>query len=211
MGELDHWIWTVPNLATGASSIQGCLGATYFGGRHEGLGSANHILPLNNQTFLEVLGPSGESGLLAPKLKASQPRIATFAVRTGSLEGIADMAIDLGLRAKGPQGFTRLQSDGTPLRWRLLQIHGHDFGDYLPFFIDWGSSPHPSIAMPSHVSVESFLVSHASAKLASIYDSLGIPVTVQQGPSRMVLTLRSERGEVVLEGRGNSDLLTEEW
>jgi hypothetical protein len=210
MGELDHWVWTVPDLSVGAAWIREKLGSTYFGGRHEHLGSANHILPLDDLKYLEVLGPSEEIGLLTPKLASCAPRIATFAIRAVSLESVASLAADLGLTPKGPRSYTRLQADGTSLSWQLLELRGHNFRDYLPFFIDWGSSPHPSSALKAQSSVESFAVTHPSEELASLYRALDIPVSVYKGARAMTLQLKTPRGPLTLEGLGESTLLNAE-
>jgi hypothetical protein len=210
MGLLDHWVWTVPDLSTGAAWIQQRLGPTYFGGRHKGLGSANHILPLNDCTYLEVIGPSEEIGLLTSSLKSCRPRIATFAIRLRSLERVADAARAVGLSTIGPQDYTRIQANGAPLSWRLLELRGHRYGDYLPFFIEWGSSTHPSTVLQAQVSVESFVLVHPSVELPSLYASLGVPVAVQQGPPLMTLTLRTPSGAIMLEGRGDSAFLAVE-
>jgi hypothetical protein len=210
MGELDHWVWTVPDLSVGAAWIREKLGPTYFGGRHEHLGSANHILPLNDRRYLEVLGPSEEVGLLTPALVSCDTRIATFAIRAAPLEVIASLATDLGLTAKGPKSYTRLQADGTPLSWRLLELRGHKFRDYLPFFIDWGASSHPSSPLTAQSSVESFAVTHPSEELASLYRALDIPVPVYKGERAMTLQLKTPRGPITLEGRGELALVNAE-
>ena len=207
VGKLDHWIWTVPDLATGAEQIRTRLGPTYFGGRHDGLGSANHILPLGDDRYLEVLGPSNDLGSLGCFLKTSTPRLAAFAIRVADLERVACLAIHLGLQVDGPRDYSRFRSDGAAIRWRLLQLYGHGYGDYVPFFIDWGTTVHPSAVEPSQTDVASFAVDHPSEGLANLYCLLGIPVTIRQGEPRMTLTLRTPHAIEILEGSGESDLL----
>lgn len=205
--EIDHWIWVVPDLVAGNDAIRARLGNSYFGGRHEGMGCANHIVPLQGRSYLEVLGPSDQPGPVRAALLKCRPRIASFGVRVSDLESVSRRAQELGLEVLGPSEYARIQPDGTPLNWRMIQLRGHGFGDYLPFFIDWLQSPHPSAAMPSQATVESFTVTYPSPALAPAYATLGIPLKVRRGAARMVLALRGPGGVEVLQSNGESDFL----
>jgi hypothetical protein len=207
VGAIDHWIWAVPDLESGSEDIRRRVGKGYFGGRHEELGSANHVVPLEGDCYLEVLGPSDQPGPYRAALRGCEPRLVTFAVGEHDLERISKLARHIGLSTSGPYEGTRLQTDGTRLRWRTLELRGHVFGNYLPFFIDWQNSPHPSSFLSAEAAVESFVIQHTEHELATLYEALAIPVEVRSGPDRMSLTLRTRGGLEVLEGYGRFTLL----
>ena len=74
---------------------------------------------------------------------------------------------------------------------------GHAYGDHLPFFIDWGATPHPSTTSVQGLELLSFQAVHPEPDgLAKIYQRLRIPVTVVAGAvARFQLRLLTPRGE----------------
>jgi hypothetical protein len=132
--------------------------------------------------------------------------LVTFAVRSNELEQMSKEAQQLGLTVLGPYEGSRLQPDGATLRWRTLELQGHHFGNYLPFFIDWQDSPHPASFLPAQAAVESFVLQHPAQELAILYELFEIPVNIRPGPEKMTLTLRTRTGVEALEGHGKFDL-----
>jgi hypothetical protein len=132
----------------------------------------------------------------------TEPAIFTFAVSTTDLEAFAETAKKLGLETKGPVPGARDKSDGETLRWRSLVLGGHDFGNAIPFAIDWGTSTHPASTSPIGAELLSLTINHPQAeKLQSIYKTLAIPVQVDKGEApEFIALLRTPSGDIELRG-----------
>ena len=59
---LDHLVVVAPDLAEGVAHVRDCLGlAMPEGGRHEAMGTRNHLLRLGDALFLEVIAVDPEA------------------------------------------------------------------------------------------------------------------------------------------------------
>lgn len=105
-----------------------------------------------------------------------------------------------GVIVNGPVAMRRTRPDGVTLAWSVLHLHHDNFGDAVPFVIDWGASPHPSATAPAGCRLHSLAALHPEpGPLASIYRALGAPVEVKRAvlPGFMAV-LATPRGDVVL-------------
>ena len=174
---------------------------------HPGIGTANLLVALGPGRYLEILGPDINAEKPSDVSKALQalisPRIVWFAAAPNDIERIATTLAEANMTVMGPEHGSRATPDGELLEWRTVFAYDHDFGDQLPFFIDWGESPHPSATSIAGVSVEKFVVIHPRAtELRRLYSDLGITIDVVEGtPAGFDLTLKSSGGELSFESR----------
>ena len=199
---LDHLVYGVPDLAMAMDEFEKQLGvAPVFGGRHEGLGTHNAILPLTGETYLELIAsdPDGpEPGQPRPfDLDALRsPRLVTWAVRSRAIEVDVEHAKEQGFDPGIVFGMTRKEPDGETLHWKL-SLRREPFGDGLvPFVIDWGSTRHPSAAATkgantdgqrpptSRCEMSAFCATHPDPiPIRAALAALGAVLEVRDGPS----------------------------
>jgi len=145
---VDHLIWGTGDLQQAVVEFEKKAGrAPAFGGKHPHLGTANYLASLGDKVYLEILGPDtgSEPGVLANKL-AELPanQLLGFVLSTANLDKVAEAARISGLQVYGPIESSRQTETGDLLTWQGLALMGHGYGDYVPFFIDWGDTPHPA-------------------------------------------------------------------
>ena len=202
---LDHLVYAAPDLATAVKEIEAALGvAPAFGGRHEGLGTHNAILPLRGRCYLEVIAPDPH----APKPAQprpfglddrSAPRLVTWAARTVDIERSAEAARKKGCDPGAILALSRALPEGGQLAWQLSLAPAIADG-LVPFLIDWGRSEHPGGAS-AVCSLEVFRAEHPEpdavrAKLAA----LGVALEVGPGSRpRLVAELQGPSGKLLLD------------
>lgn len=204
MLQIDHIMYGVRDLDAGVNEIEDRTGVrAVFGGFHPGNGTCNALVSLGDTRYLEIIAPDPEQGLggtLGESLIAQRgPRIRTWAVAAPDLEDIAGKLQAFGMESRIEE-MSRTRPDGVELRWRLLFASSHEFGDFMPFFIDWQDSPHPSADAPGGCELESFDITVESGMdLQGVMADLDIAVGVKEGAARtMTATLNTPRGLVQL-------------
>jgi catechol 2,3-dioxygenase-like lactoylglutathione lyase family enzyme len=211
MHPLDHIMLAAPDLEAAVADFERRTGVRPSeGGRHPGQGSRNVLATLGNGCYLEIIGPDltqdriNNFGELLSRLPA--PTLLKFAVGTSDIEAVHERTSKLGLwplassgaRTDGPFAMSRALPSGEVLKWRLLLLGSADYEGYLPFFIQWGSEPHPSRTAAGGCTLERFWVEHRDpAGLSRIYSELEVAVdVVQSDHPRLNLALRAPNGRV---------------
>ena len=146
------------------------------GGAHPGWGTRNALIGLGIGVYLEIIGPDPRQ----PDLERSRPflidsltdaRLVTWAYRHPDPESMRK-TLELALRNTpgdqevrlGPvRAMRRARPDGDTLHWRLSDPMAFPVGGVIPFVIDWGTTPHPSIALSSECKLLELVVSHPDA------------------------------------------------
>ncbi len=202
---VDHLIWGVSDLRSGAEEIARRLGVTpAAGGRHPGRGSANCLLGLGGGAYLEVLGP--DPGLPPqPRLPLGLDRISGngligWAVRTRDLEGAADSMRRSGWDPGALEAMERQAPDGRRLSWRLTARESPDVPEAVPFLIDWGETPHPASTAPQGVRLVRLRLEHPRPEwLRELLSALGLRLETSAAETvRLVAELKGPAGPVVL-------------
>ncbi len=203
--ELDHFMWVVPDLASGMDEIERLTGVRPIpGGAHEGLGTRNALLGLGDSVYLEILAPDPEqdmAGTMGAQLAhLGQSGLVAWAVRTENLARVVDglSASFPDWQARKPLDVSRKRPDGQLIEWQLLLPGLSHRG--VPFFIDWLTSPHPTQDLPEECSVESFVVRSADSESL---EHLGLgqlrSVTIVPGAEvTLELELQTPAGKTVL-------------
>lgn len=201
---IDHLVWYTADLQQGRRFFAERLEAEpLYGGEHTGEGTANALLSLGSQTYLEILGrDAGQSEeVLDPEVRSLKGAgLYHWAVGGVDLTELAARARRAGLPqgAMSPGG--RVKPDGNRLDWVCWGLRDHGFGALLPFFIDWGGSRHPATTAPpggSLVGLE--LHSPNAARLRSVLEVLDLDVSVREAlEPRVVATIEGARGTLSL-------------
>lgn len=195
---LDHIILLTAGLGPFGERFAADTGVTLtMGGAHPGLGTANLLASLGDGVYMEVMGPDPAldppRGLGARLAAHGEPSIGGFAAGTVDMPATMAAVAAAGLSAAG----SRTAADGTLLTWTSLFLGEHAYADQVPFFIDWGATPHPSATSAQGLELLSFQAVHPEPDgLAGLYRRLGVPVNVVSGAvPGFELRIRAPRGE----------------
>lgn len=147
---LDHLSYAAgPDGLVGTAERLGrVLGRDFTdGGVHPRFGTRNMILPLADNTYLEVVEaldhPASDK---APFGQAVKARSALGGGWLGWVVAVKDIS-NVEERLGRPAAIgSRHRPDGTELRWRQIGVNGLISDPQLPFFIEWESPAelHPS-------------------------------------------------------------------
>lgn len=202
---LDHIIILIGSLEPFGNEFEAATGVTLTGGgAHPGLGTANLLASIGDGAYMEFMAPDPSldepRGLGARLIAEGEPRIGGFAARTLDMPATVAAVDAAGLNAASPTAGSRTTPDGRLLAWTTLFPAGHAYGDHVPFFIDWGATPHPSTTSAQGLTLLSFQAVHPEPDgLAEIYRRLRIPVTVVAGAAAgFELRLLTPKGERTL-------------
>jgi Glyoxalase-like domain len=206
LAQVDHLVYATPDLQLGIETAEQLFGVRATpGGQHPGLGTRNALIALGPATYLEIIGadpeqptPVGGRRFGIDVLKA--PHLLTWVAKGKSLQTFAADAkahgIDLGAVIPG----SRKRPDGVVLSWTYTDPRVVLADRLIPYFIDWGSSPHPSATAATGVTLVSLRAEHPDAERVQIMlKQLGLDLVVTRGakPS-LIATFNSPKGQVVL-------------
>lgn len=163
---LDHLVYAVPDLSDAVDSLSRLIGvAPAPGGRHVRYGTRNALASLGDGSYLEVIGtdsdapaPDGPRPFGLDRLAV--PRLNAWAFRSDDLGEMIERGHRHGVDLGSAVELGRELPEGRTLRWRLTVPEGGIGTDLVPFFIDWGSSPHPSGTAPGGIRLTSLIVGH---------------------------------------------------
>ena len=179
--ELDHVLIAVSDLESAARQVEDRYAlASVEGGRHQGLGTANRIVPLG-ETYLELVAvvdeaEAAESGFGSWVAGGDLPRLLGWCVRTDDLDSVAGR---LGLEiADG----ARARPDGTVLRWRMAGLERSAEEPSLPFFIEWGpGTPYPGEALAQSAAIDELRLQGDPQLIAQWVGDADVPLSVREG------------------------------
>ncbi|MEZ5549632.1 MAG: VOC family protein [Pseudomonadales bacterium] len=150
---IDHLMWGAPDLESGIEEIERLLEIRAIaGGAHTGLGTRNALVAFDDGAYLEIIAPDpdlAEPVSFGARLSGlEQGGLVTWAAGSDDLVVLGAQFKARGLGVRGPREMARITPQGLRLNWSLLFVHGHSFGNRLPFFIDWQGSAHPGTSSP---------------------------------------------------------------
>jgi hypothetical protein len=203
---VDHLVYAVPNLDSATAALEKRLGIrASAGGRHEGRGTRNALIALSDRSYLEILGPDPE--VLAPDRprwfgvdRLTAPRLAGWAASGKDLEAIVAHAVRRGVRLGAVETGSRQRPDGVLLSWLFTDPTPAVGDGIVPFFIDWGESPHPADAAARGATLVGLRAEHPDPRrvtemLAAV--RVALDVHAAAGPA-LVAELETPRGRVEL-------------
>jgi len=204
MMKLDHIMYSAGDLEKGVAEIEALTGVRAdYGGSHPGKGTRNALLSLGVDQYLEIIAPDPAqnlSGTMGEELQQQNfTGIRMWAAATQGFD-LVKKAIDIAGFGHHVVEMSRTRPDGVELKWQLLFVTEHPFGNHMPFFIDWLSSPHPSSDCPSGCALTRFSVELLENVnlFQTFIDALELDVEVLEGPDSMRAVVESPNGRVML-------------
>jgi hypothetical protein len=210
LAQIDHLVYATPDLDLGVRTIEGLLGVrATAGGQHPGLGTRNALIALGPSSYLEIIGPDLDQPRPArtrrfgiDELKA--PRIIGWVAKGSGLERIVGNARNGGIALGSVIAGSRKRPDGVLLSWRYTDPDVVLEHRLIPFFIDWGASPHPASTAPRGATLVAFRAEHpAPERIQGMLRQLGLNLSVQPGDQpALIAIIESPKGRVELRGAG---------
>ena len=208
-GELvvDHLLYVTPDVDRTVDDLEQLFGVRAVeGGRHPAWATRNALLSLGPRTYFEILGPD-EMALEPPAPRPfglddglERARLATWIAPHPDLDRLVQEAsrhrIDLGM----VESRSRETPDGTTLSWRMTDLRQARAGGVLPFFIDWGDTPHPGATAPRGGSLLALRAEHPQAEVVEAqlaHLEIALPVVRGDAP-RLIATIATPRGVIEL-------------
>lgn len=203
---VDHLVYATPDLEMTIRQVESQLGVRAApGGQHPGRGTRNALIALGPGRYLEIIGPDPEQ----PKPEAPRPfgidllraaRLVAWAAKTGDVAGQVREASAHGVTLGAPTPGSRRRPDGVMLTWQYTNPQVVVADGLVPFFIDWGSSPHPSLSAATGVSLVDLRAEHPRPEeVEKLLKGAGIPLNVRRGSApALVATVDCPRGRIEL-------------
>jgi hypothetical protein len=206
LAQIDHLVYATPDLTVGIDRIERLLGVRATpGGQHLGLGTRNALVALGPSCYLEIIGPDPEQPRPAGPRRFGlddlrEPTLLTWVAKSADLERTIAISerdkIGLGRVMPG----SRTRPDGVVLNWRYTDPNAVVADRLVPYFIDWGSSPHPAATAAKGARLTGLRAEHPdAARVQSVLDRLGLDLRVREGKRRaLIATIDSPKGRVEL-------------
>jgi hypothetical protein len=206
LAQVDHLVYATPDLALGIETAEKMFGVRATpGGQHPGEGTRNALIALGPASYFEIIGPDPEQPKPARGRRfgideIAAPRLTTWVAKGQMLDAFAAKAkmrgVDLGAVIPG----SRKRPDGVVLSWTYTDPRVVLADRLIPYFIDWGASPHPSATAAKGVTLRSLRAEHPDAeRVQAMLKTLGLDLAVTRGPKpSLIATFDSPKGQVVL-------------
>ncbi len=149
MSKLDHLVIASPDLEALVDEFHRLTGLEpKLGGRHEGRGTANYLVGLGEESYIELIGPDlgqdkPSQGRPLRVDEVSGTRLVGWSVRPDDINYRVSKARELGYDPGQPEEMSRKTPEGDLLEWMVTPLNG-GLGGTIPFLIDWKKSKHPS-------------------------------------------------------------------
>jgi hypothetical protein len=209
MTSIDHLPVAALTLEEGVDYVRRSLGVDLpFGGKHQLMGTHNHLMRIGEGIFLEIIAPDPLAMPQRPRwfclddkefcgeLKTS-PRLVTWVIRTGNLTAALQ-------KVNGIAGEAITVSRGS-LTWRISvpQDGSMAFQGAFPTLIEWPEGPHPSLNMTDlgcrfdHLRIEHPASRDLAAALAPVFSDNRVSFSEGEKP-RLIASFTTPTGTRVL-------------
>jgi len=203
---VDHLVLACPDLDAGIDAVARLVGVrASAGGSHPGGGTRNALLSLGPSAYLEIIGPDRDAPAPdRPRLfgidALRAPRLAAWAAKATDLDALSAQAARRGVRLGAVASGSRRRPDGILLAWRYTSPAAVLGDGLVPFFIDWGPTPHPARTAPSGATLVGLRAEHPEpARIRKMLAVLNLALTVASGPEpALIATLEGPAGRVEL-------------
>ncbi len=208
LATVDHLVYATPDLDLGIRTIEQMTGVrATAGGQHPGLGTRNALIALGPAVYLEIIGPDPAQAPLPKPLRfgidrLKEPRLVGWVAKGTQLDQLVVKARSAGVMLGDVIAGSRKRPDGGVLTWRYTDPAVVLEDRLIPYFIDWGKSPHPASSTPKGARLVAIRAEHPDApRLAKMLQQIGLNLPVQTGPAAaLIATIDSAKGRVVLRG-----------
>ena len=206
VSRVDHLVYATPDLKLGIDAIENLFGIRATpGGQHPGAGTRNALVALGPASYLEIIGPDPEQPHpVGPRrfgidgLKA--PRLAAWAARGEDLERLVADAARNGVKLGAVGSGSRKRPDGVLLSWRFTSPATLLGDGVVPFFIDWGKTPHPAQTAAAGATLVALRAEHPDVRgVGEMLRKLGLSLPVASAPApALIATVDCPKGRVEL-------------
>jgi hypothetical protein len=206
LNQVDHLVYAAPDLNRGIDEIEHLTGVKASpGGQHPGGGTRNALVALGPTTYLEIIAPDPDQP--APSTPRSfgidnlkESRLVTWAAKGNDLEHLKLQTEMKGVTLAPVSPGSRKRPDGVLLSWRTRRTALPVGDGIVPFFIDWGQSPHPARSAAPGLTLIDLRAEHPDAKrVQQVLSALGLELQVTQGSKpQLVATIKGPKGTVEL-------------
>jgi hypothetical protein len=206
LSTIDHLVYATPDLNRGIEEIERRTGIRASpGGQHPGWGTRNALLALGPARYLEIIGPdpnqpTPSKGRPFGIDELDHPRLVTWAAKSDQLDQLRQQAARVGAQLGDVLNGKRQRPDGTVLSWRLTDPWTVVADGIFPFFIDWGTSPHPAELAAEGLSLLDLGGEHPDAeRVERLLHQLRLDLPVRRGPKPyLVAIVQGPTGRVEL-------------
>ena len=206
LDRIDHLVYATPDLQRGIDAVEKQLGIKATpGGQHPGLGTRNALVALGPTSYLEIIGPDPDQPKPAGPRRfgiddLKTPRIVRWVVKSSELAAVKAKADGAGVTLGAIAAGSRKRPDGVVLSWRYTDPAVTVADGLVPFFIDWGTSPHPALTAAKGATLVQLRAEHPDApRVQKMIDQLGLDLRVSQASAPAIIaTIDSPRGRVEL-------------
>ncbi|MEM7096134.1 MAG: VOC family protein [Actinomycetota bacterium] len=207
MAAIDHLIFSATDLQTGVDLIADLTGVTAApGGPHPGLGTHNALLSFDDETYFEVIAiDPAQPEPARPRPfgldDGGEPRLAGFAIHPTDgdpIDAIAERMRDHGHDPGEIISMSRQHPDGHLIEWQLTAGAGAR-STFVPFIIDWGSTPTPALSTPRMGELVSLELTHPDPGVRAVAAALDVGLVVAEGPPLLSARLATATGEVAID------------
>lgn len=206
LSRVDHLVYASPDLDLGISQIKELLGVSATpGGSHEGLGTRNALVSLGPNCYLEIIAPDPvQSDYFSPRIfgidDLQSPSLVVWAAKGTNLGELVQRAATQGIKLGEIFTMSRQLPEGQILSWALTFPVLTAGAGLIPFFIDWGDTPHPSLSAPMGAQLLKLTIEHPQQKkLQRDFKALGVEANAVKGPNAaLIATVEGRMGVVEL-------------
>ena len=165
--KVDHLLFTVPDLDAGIEEAGRLLGVEPTrGGRHPDLGTANALIGMGPDSYLEIIGPDPErdhgTDLTILGMDFTTPRLGTW-VAKAKLTGRLAARLPAVFGAVRPG--QRLTPEGERLSWLFTDPFEPRYGGVVPCLIDWTDTAHPGSTLEPLCRLVDLRLEHPTPRL----------------------------------------------
>jgi hypothetical protein len=124
---------------------------------------------LGSSSYLEIIAPdpdhsSPSQGRPFGLEALASSRLVGWAAKGSGLTNFRDAAAQHGVELGRVLSGSRKQADGTVLTWKLTDLRCVVADGIVPFFIDWGKSPHPALVASRGATLVGLCAEHPDAE-----------------------------------------------
>jgi Glyoxalase-like domain len=206
LSRIDHLVYATPDLDRSVEEIERLLGVRATpGGQHPGRGTRNALVALGPTSYLEIIAvdpdqprPKDPLAFGIDELKVS--RLVAWSIKGENLEQLRKEAISKGVLLGEVKTGRRRRTDGVELAWQVTDYSVTVADGIVPFFIDWGSSPHPADSAVQGASLIDLSAEHPDpGNVRQLLTRLAVDLKVARGSSpTLIATIDCPRGRVEL-------------
>lgn len=206
LARIDHLVYATGDLDRGVTEIDRLLGVRAgAGGRHPTWGTRNALAALGPESYLEIIAPDPEhsprTGERPFGLDRPGPsRLVGWAAKATAIGRLRAAATQRGVPLGEAQSGSRQRPDGTLLSWTLTDLRCVIAGGIIPFFIDWGQSPHPASTAAAGATLMRLRAEHPNpSPVREMLRGFSLPMSVATGPvPALIAEIDCPKGRVVL-------------